>query len=296
MGDDAILEQVDSLMSEAFAPERPMSAPEEGTLANSEATAASAPVSAETPWVIKHGGKDIALDDHKYRMYAQKGYDYQDKMHQLRVDRNLYAKDREDFDNQRQTFQAEYDELKQINDYAKANPQWLDTVRSSWQQVQQGGQHYSQQTPEMLQLRSKVEQLASVLADQEKMANMRAIAEKDATLESSIANYRDAHSDFDWEKEDDSGLKLEQRIMQHAIDGGIKSFQAAARDYLWDEHMTRAQLQTKEKVGKELQKQTKFGFGTPTSTSQMQVTRAENLRKKSYHDMAQEALRELGLG
>lgn len=297
------LEQVDTLLESALAPSTPMSAPQEGVESSVSSPDQVATDSAGNQWVITHEGKEIPLDEHKYKMYAQKGYNYEGKMHQLRVDRNIYSKEREEFETQKASHETQTEELRRIDEYARQNPQWLEHVKQSWLQAQQQSGQYGQNsyqtqnpyTQQISRLETAVNQLLSERQAQQKDTEMRAVAEKDAKLESSIAEYKDSFPDFDWEKADETGLKLDQRVMQHAIDNGIKSFKAAARDFLWDEHMSRAQINTKEKVGKEIQKQQKLGLGTPTAKSQMQVKRTESVRGKSYDDIASEALRELGL-
>ncbi len=290
-------DQVDSLIQEAFAPEAPRSAPTEGDLSVTKDSGEEAQSSTENPWVIKHDGKDITLDDNKYKMYAQMGYNYNQKMHQMRVDKNLFTKEREDFLKQKEQYEAEYGELKTINEFAKQNPAWLETVKQAYQQAIATPQldpsnPYSR---EISRLNDVIMKMQSRWDEKDKMELMRETAEKDAKIDTSIDEYKQNYPDLDWEGTDETGLNLEKRIMQHAIDNEIKSFRAAARDFLWDEHMKRAQLNTKEKMGKEIQKQNKLGLGSITSKPQSQIKRSENIKGKSYSDIAHEALQELGL-
>lgn len=243
-------------------------------------------------------GKEIALDEAKAKAYAQKGFDYETKMHNLRVDRQL-------FDKEKSKLEDQYKELKEINEYAKQNPEWERFLHEQWSQkqagqAQQGNPAYQQSyaNPQEQQIAVLQNQLASVLQTldgQKQEMSERKAAELDSRLQGEIDSYKEKYSDFDWKSQDELGRTLEQRIQQHAIDNGIKGYTAAARDMLWDEHMKRASMSSKEQVGKAVAQQKSLGLGKVTKESQLKSKPAQNLGKKSYHDLADEALRELGL-
>jgi hypothetical protein len=293
------IDSVDSLIEGSFAPEPPMAAPNEGTQGSASDQNQVLTDEKGNQWVINHEGKEIPLDEHKFKMYAQKGYNYEGKMHQLRVDRNLHQKESESFSEQRKSWEAETAEMRQIQEFAKQNPQWVETVRQAWVNAQQGGQQQGQsQNPwvnQIGQLQNTVNQLVQRISDQDKQTQMRSVAEKEATLDTQIAKYKDENPSFDWNTADEMGMNLEKRIMQFAIDEGIKNVEHAAKLFHWDEHMKRTQLSAKEQVGKDIQRQQKLGLGTPTAKSQLQLKRTESVRGKSYDDIASEALKELGL-
>jgi hypothetical protein len=290
---------VDQILADAATPESSPEANAEGSLSEkSEPTLENAEVvetTEDAPFTLKYKGKDIGLQDEKFKMYAQKGYDYEQKMHQLRVDRKLW-------DQQKQKENSQYDELKQINEYTKNNPEFERLIKREWARIQGGGSPTEQLQAQPGQTQhlppAQQAQLNSILERldrQDASLRDRQRAEKEASIEGAIESYKEKYSDFDWGTKDELGQTLEDRITQHALDNEIRNFQTAANDMLFDEHVKRAQLQSKEQAAKELQKQHKMGLGKITKESQIQVQGSKGVRSKSYNDLAAEALAELGL-
>lgn len=120
--------------------------------------------------------------------------------------------------------------------------------------------------------------------------------QEDKSLNQDISGYREKHPDFDWDTLDpQTNQTLEQRIIQHAIDNGIKSFKAAANDYLFDEHVKRASLKAKEDVGKTIQENTKKGVGPKSPVPIEKMSKVKDVRNKSWNQIQDEVLAELGL-
>lgn len=294
MSEDMV-ESIDSILAEANAPEIPMSAPSENSENNvepkAEPNAETNPSPEGDGRTLIYKGKEISIDDDKYRMLAQKGYSYEQDRHQLKVDRRLWERERE-------KHTAEFDELRQINEYAKSNPEFQALIQREWANIQAGGQ--IQQDPNQQQqpqaYNPQIEALRQRLDAQDEEIRIKKEAERETALESAIENYKESYGSFDWESKDEYGQTLEDRITQHAVDNQIRDFKTAANDYLFDEHLKRASLQSKEKAAKEIQKQNKLGLGKVTDQSTLDVKRADSVRSKSYNDLAAEALKEFGLG
>ena len=248
----------------------------------------------ESPFTLKYKGEDIGMQDDKFKMYAQKGYDYEQKMHQLRVDRKMWNQEKERENSQ-------YDELKQINEYTKSNPEFERLIKREWARIQGGGspseQLQQQAGTQNLspQIQAQMNSMIERLDRQDQDLRSRQTAEKEASIEGAIDSYKEKYEHFDWNTKDDFGQTLEDRITQHALDEGIRNFKTAANDLLHEEHMKRAQLSSKEQAGKELQKQHKMGLGKVTKESQLQAKPLEDVGKKSYTDIVAETLKEYGL-
>ncbi len=288
---------VDQLLADIASPESSPDASSEGSLPSNEATPEieAAPASEEeSPFTLKYKGEDIGMQDDKFKMYAQKGYDYEQKMHQLRVDRKMWNQEKEKENSQ-------YDELKQINEYTKSNPEFERLIKREWARIQGGGSPSEQLQQQVgsqnlspaiqAQMNSMIERLDR----QDNDIRSRQMAEKEATIEGAIEGYKESNEHFDWNSKDDFGQTLEDRITQHALDNEIKNFKTAANDLLFEEHMKRAQLTSKEQAGKEVQKQHRMGLGKVTKESQLQAKPVEDVRKKSYTDIVSETLREYGI-
>jgi hypothetical protein len=312
------MENVDALLGQASQAVEPMAARSEGTPDTETSTEETTDSSAEdaggkeestskeesatsskaeeqgtdsTGRSIKYKGKEIGLDDSKYQMYAQKGYDYEQKMHQYRVDRKLFEQEKESYGN-------DIDELKSINDFAKANPEFQSMLQREWAKIQNGGvdpnqsAYARQNDPSALE--AKLNSVMQRLDATEQQRVARDTAEKEAKLESAVESYKEKFDSFEWDKRDEFDQTLEDRVTQHAIDNGIKSWTAAANDYLMEEHLNRASLSAKEKAGSDIQKQNKLGLGKITKKPQLNAIKSGSIKNKSYSDLANEALAELG--
>lgn len=288
---------VDQILSDSMTPEPPRevsSESQENTQVDQPDSEPSTEASSEG-FVIKHNGKEYSLEDDKFKMYAQKGFDYEQKMHQLRVDKKLWEQERK-------TQESGVEELRKINDYAKQNPEFERMLKREWARIQGGGQVQPEsdatridtsQLPPAIQ--HQMNAILERLDSQDLALKQRTSAEKEAKIEGAIEQYKNNYQDFDWKTKDEFGQTLEDRITQHAIDNQIRDFKTAANDMLFEEHMKRAQLKSKEQAGKEIQKQHKLGLGKVTKESVLKTKPAEGIKNKSYNDLAMEALQELGL-
>jgi hypothetical protein len=286
---------VDQIISDSIAPEPSREVSTEGDLSAKDTESTEQESQASSDFMIKHNGQEFNLNDEKYKMYAQKGFDYEQKMHQLRVDKKLW-------DQERKTQETGIEELRTINDYAKQNPEFERLLKREWNRIQGGGQAQPEsdatrvdtsQLPPAVQ--HQMNAILERLDSQDRSLNQRSLAEKEAKIEGAIEQYKNNYSDFDWKTKDEFGQTLEDRVTQHAIDNQIRDFKTAANDMLFEEHMKRAQLKSKELAGKEMQKQHKLGLGKVTKESVLATKPAEGIRTKSYNDLAMEALQELGL-
>lgn len=300
MGEAAIEQQtennevnVDSLLQEAYEPAGSLDAPNEGLIDNTtfDTTENSSPEvtqNAAGDFVINHKGKEITLDADKARSYAQQGYDYSKKMHQLRVDRKLFEQETE-------KTRQELQELQEINAFAKENPAFEQLIQREWAKVQAGGQLEVSPEDKNMILESRLNQVLERLNAQEQAINARKTAEIEAKQEGAIESYKQKHSDFDWNTKDENGATLEDRIMQSMIDKGIKDFEIMADHVLKKELMVKEAMQAKEQVARKIQTAHKQGLGAVTNKSQLAAKKAENVSAKSYDDLVLEGLKELGI-
>lgn len=282
---------VDQIMSEAYEPEAPLSAPTEQEAQADSATESPEPVVEQTganEFVLKHKGKEIKLDPDKARNYAQKGYDYEKKMHDFRVEKKLYQQEIE-------KQKSMYGELAEINEFAKQNPAFEQLIQREWQKVQSGQQLEVAPEDKVSFLESRLNQVLEKLESQESQLTQRQQAEMEAAQETGIEKYKESYSDFDWESKDENGATLEDRIMQNMIDKGIKDFEIMADHVLKNELLARQQMEAKKKIGKQIQHSHKHGLGQVTKTSQQKTSKAKDIGSKSYDDLVAEGLAELGI-
>jgi len=285
-------ESVEAMIQEVMTPEAAPAATQEGDI--SEATQQEATteetsqVTDSDGYTIKYKGKEIGLEDDKYRDFAQKGYDYEQKMHQFRVDSKLKEQEHE-------KKSSALKELEQINEYAKSNPAFEQLIQREWAKVQSGQEVEVAPQDRIQVLESRLNQVLSTLGSQQEEMEARKVAEMEATQEGSIAKYKETNADFDWVKKDETGHTLEDRIGQAMIDNGVKNFKIMADSFLLNEHMNRKTLEGKESLAKDIQKVNKLGLGKVTKKSQLGVSKSDDISKKSYDDLIKESFAELGL-
>lgn len=282
---------VDQIMSDAYEPTAPLSAPTEQDGQADSATETPEPVveqTGENQFVLKHKGKEIALDPEKAKAYAQKGYDYETKMRDFKVQKKLYEQEIE-------KQKSMYGELAEINEFAKQNPAFEQLIQREWAKIQSGQEIQVAPEDKVTLLESRLNQVLEKLESQEQQLSLRKQAEMEAAQETSIESYKSKYSDFDWESKDENGATLEDRIMQNMIDKGVKDFEIMADHVLKNELLARQQLEAKKKIGKQIQHANKHGLGQVTKTSQQKTSKAKDIGSKSYDDLVAEGLAELGI-
>jgi hypothetical protein len=285
---------VEAIVSEANEPEAPREGTPEGVIADamaeaqSETDASNAREQAAHARTLKWKGKEIGLDDDAYQNYAQKGYDYDKKMHDFRVERKLFAKEREQFEER-------FKELEQINEFAKSNPQFEQLIQQEWARVQSGEQRNLEPQDQMQILQHQVTQLQAQLAKQTESAESRRAAEMEATQEGAIGQFKEEHPFLDWETKDEQGFTLEDRVGNAMLDQGVRDFGVMAKAMLMDKIIAHKTMAGKEQAAKKIQEGHRLGLGKVTKESQAKVKPAEDIRNKSYGDLAAEAIAEFSI-
>lgn len=255
----------------------------------------------EVMHALKRNGVEETFPLSKILDFAQQGRDYQEKMRDLKVQRTLWEKERANFveKNKYAELEKKLHRYSEVEAYIQKNPQWWKHVESAWA-TRDHGQN-PQGTPDIVNhpfvqsLVQRLEGMEGKLSKTEEQEQLRVQTQEDEQLDKEISSYRDQFPDLDWKSVDDQGFDLEKRILNHAIQNDIKSFKVAARDFLFDEHLTRAQSKGKTQVGKELQKATKLGLGPITKTPQLKLKAAEGVGTKSYDELAREAMEQMGM-
>lgn len=288
------VEQVDQLLAHIEAPqgESPMeAAPTQPEPVSAPEATTPAP---EPEYEIVYRGQTEKLPVSKLRQFAQMGRDYSEKMGEFNRTRQKFEQDRQTW----QQKQAEIEKLAStygpIDEYMKQNPDFREHVIQSYQQ-RMAAQPHGQLAPLLKPIQEKLaktEEFISSIMEEKKAVQAKA---EDEALGQEIKAYREKYSDFDWDSLDNNNLTLEQRVIQHAIANNIGTFRAAANDLLHDELLKRAALKSKEEIGKDIQKKTKLGLGPVTKQPTQKLARAKHPGASSYDDLANEALRELGI-
>ena len=299
--------EVDSLLSSIDGPSENVSTPAQETAPiNETQTQADAPATSqeaaekaavEQKFKINWRGEARELGLDQLINYAQQAYDYSEKMRDYKLQRQLFDSQQSEWKKKTADLEARVNQYKEVEDYIKTDPSWWDYVRSNYQQkVSEQGGNLPPHVNEVIRgLTEKVENMSGYITTQQEREKLAQISQEDQTLDTSVGEYKTKFSQFDWKSLDGNGLDLEKRILNHAIDNGIGTFKASANDYLHEEFLKRAELKAKEDTGKEIKKVTKLGLGPVRDSKASGIKRSENVSSKSWDDLADEALSELGL-
>jgi hypothetical protein len=258
----------------------------------------SEPVSSEPPpqeakttsqeFEINWNGKQIKAPLDKLTKWASQGYDYAQRM-------EAFKNQQTEFENTRQQFEPKLKQYSEVDEYASKNPEWWDHVTKSWQERQQALDPSNPIAGELQSVKQELQELKKFREQLTHEKSAEAQRVDDERLDSEISQLREQHKDLDWNSVDETGFTLESRILKHATENGINSFRAAFRDYNHDRLVEMASLKAKEDAVKERQKSEKAGLLGYSKTPRSGIQGAADVKGKTYSQLAQEALQELGL-
>jgi hypothetical protein len=190
-----------------------------------------------------------------------------------------------------------YDAYKPVADFVQNDPQgqqWWSHVQSQWE-----NRHTYNQSEEIQQtvnpLHNEIQSLKQQIQDLAQFKQSVSEKEQDAQLNAEISSVKEKFGNVDWSAIDDTGLTLEQRVINHGVDKRHPGFRSAFLDYYHDNLMKMNQAAGTEAQAKAKQAQAKTGIIGKSSTPVTQVQKPENHRKLSYEDLTEQALKELGI-
>lgn len=281
---------VDSLMQSIEAPgghEIPMSAP------------APTPQAPEAPqeFEFTHNGKQIKANADRMKQWAQQGYDYSQRVAKFKEEQTSFEK-------ARQEHEQKYGVYKQVDEYFQQNPDKWQAIEATFKTGQPPAS--APQTPavdpnnplarELETLKGKIGELSQFkqeLLTKEQKAKRES---EDKAIEGEVQSMRESYKHLDWETPDEAGKTLEYKVLEYGNQRGIKNFQDAFIAFNHQRILQMERDRAKESVVKEQQKRTKLGLLGESPTPKRQLSEAKNLKSKSYNDLMNEALEELGSG
>lgn len=190
-----------------------------------------------------------------------------------------------------------YETYKPVAEFVNNDPkgkQWWDFVQSQWE-----SRHTYDQPKEIQETLNpwvqEINTLKEELGELKQFKQSLSQKEQDQQLDAEIGTVKDKFSNVDWSALDDSGLTLEQRVINHGAKNGHPGFRSAFLDYYHDTLGELYGAGQKEAAAKAQVAQAKTGIIGKSPTPKTQLQKPENHRKSSYEDLTEEALRELGL-
>jgi hypothetical protein len=275
---------VDQIIQEANEPTPPR--------ADSSPEPEPAPEPVAPAWDAKQyefdwNGKKVAPDSREKLMtWASQGYNYSQRMAE-------FNKRQADLAAREKSLET-YKRYEVVDQYAKDNPEWWDHVTGSYEKRSQYGVP-QELAPVLNPLTEKIGQIEQFMTEYQQRAAQEDQAKLDNQLNDEIESIRKSHPNIDLASTDASGEPLELRILKHAQQIGTNSFKAAFRDYLHDQLIELAKTDGRQAIAKGQQEAAKKGLLGTTQAPVKGLKPAQNLRQKSYGDLAREALEEFGL-
>lgn len=282
-------EQIDNLVNESeSSPNReiPMSDKDVESQPTEQKT------EAELLFEFQHNGKAIKANRDQMVKYASMGYDYPQKMQE-------FNKQKMAFEAQQREYEEKYSPYREINEWAEKSPQ-------EWQRLQQlysqfkNGQVTPQLDPTVAPYIQKYEQelgeVKNFIQTQREKEQAEYRQKQDQQLDLEMKSIRENYKDLDFDTPNEEGKSLDYLVLEYAKNNGIKSYKTAFNDFYLPNLLNREKTLAKQEVSKGIQKNSKLGvLGTKSPTQGRTYSEPQNIKNKSYEDIQQEILRELGI-
>ena len=244
------------------------------------------------PWaedVFKANGKEIKATRDQILQWASMGYNYPQRAAELKAQQERFEQERAQWEQTLKEMEQRWSPYKEVDEYASKNPDWWRQIQESYKGVQ--AQHAP--PPEIQALQTQMEELKQFIEQQKIEKESIRTQEEDRALADEVESIRKQFSNIDFDTPDAEGKSLEMKVLEHAVNNGIKSFKTAFRDFYHEHLVSKAREEGKELVSKDIQKRTKLGLLGETSKPTKGLKVAENVRSKSYDDLLKEALAEI---
>lgn len=252
---------------------------------------------------ITRGGQEIQVPYSKALQFAQQGYDYSQRMNDYNAQVQKFQQEQSAWNQERSEMQQRWAQYDEISKYAEQNPQWWGLVQNAWQkelQRSQGGapQGTSPQMdiashPMFQQLQQQLEEMRGFVNAQKEREEAIANEKANAALDQAIDEFQKQYPSFQWNVLDESNMTLTDKIINYAAQNEIPSFRAAALAYLEPQLVGKLQMDGKQQAGEAIRRQTELGLGANLQPGGL--SGAFNTAEKTYEDLANEAIRELGI-
>lgn len=212
---------------------------------------------------------------------ASQGYNYAQHM----TDYKTKAQELESREQRALELEQKYGE---IDKYAQENPEWNDHLHKTWQSRfditgGQGQQDLSSQQGTI------PPQLAQEFNEMKSFVDTIKAERADQAYQSAFNKVKESYSDIDFDATDpDTGMNLEQQVLNYAQENGITKFEPAFKAFYADKLIERARLQAKDQMAGDIKQRAKAGL---LGTSQAPVRSEAGMdMPKNYKNMSMDQL------
>ena len=305
MNDDSSTYDVDALLKQAYQSDDSQQddkVPSEGNIDN-DVEGKSVSEEKFDGRIITANGKEVKIAKDKIDQYLSKGYAFESKMSDLNVDKQKFTDERDSWNTEKSEMDTRYSELKQLDDYARDNPEWLEKIKTSFNQKDELEKevisNHDPDDPLIKKIDSMQEKLSKYenhIENEIKEREDRKQAESNAKFDSQVLDYKQKFSNLDWNTKDDSGKTLEDKVIDFADKRKLSSFEDAFKLLHFDDFQKRSEIKGKEEAGKSIQQAKKLGLGAITDQPSTKLpSNVKDIRNKSYNESIKEGLAEMGI-
>lgn len=239
---------------------------------------------------FKANGKLVKANREQILQYASQGYHYSQNMAALKQDRAAVEQERAQLEETRSKY-------FQVEEYARENPlQWqqiLQAIDNQGQVPEQTAELSPQVVEKFNELYKKIDEQQQFIDNFKSEKELEAQTEQDKKLDSEIQAFREKHPELSWDSLDSEGRTLEARVINHALERGIQSFEAAAKDLLFDDILTKRIEQSKKEKLNRLKQERKSGLVKDHNGRPPRFDLSGPKSKSKHYDSAEDILAEL---
>lgn len=209
-------------------------------------------------------GKEVEESISDILKRASQGYHYSQRMGELKAQEQEWQR-------QLAESQAMADKYREIDQYARDNPEWFDYWNSAYQNrglpvgspEQMGGFDPAQITSLIDQ---KLAPFQETIQQQKERMELEKRSQEDAALDAQVKATRQEFADVDFSATDiESGQTLEHRVYQFMIDNGVNDFNQAYKMMDYDNILARRVEAAKADLVKQEQMKRRQGIVGETS-------------------------------
>lgn len=248
---------VDAILANAYGIQNPSSA-EPATSSPEPAKEPPPPEYKEYEFNARGQAIKIKENDPRFTQFLSQGYDYSQNTQTMKAEREAFEKSRGEWE-------KNWSPYKEIDQYAKENPDWWAHLEQSYRQKLSTPEGVPDPVKQYLDQRLEpvakdIPLMKEFLQEMQTQKMEKQRADGDAQLATAIKSIQTKYPDLDFAAKDDSGLSLERRIVAHAVENGIPTFRAAFLDYYHDSLEKQAEARGKETFMQEMNKRKKLGL------------------------------------
>lgn len=261
---------VDAIIAQAYGQQNPGAVEPSLKQETQEAPKAEVPQFKEYEFNVRGQAVKIKDNDPRFQQWLSQGHDYAQNI-------NAFKSERQAWEQQRQHFEKQYSPYREIDEFAKQNPDWWAYVDQSYKQrlssqpeIPDTVKSYFDQ--QLAPIKDDIPLMKQFLQEMQTQKIEKQQQEEDAKLNQAVKSIQEKYPDLDFSAKDESGFSLEHRVLNHAVENGFPTFRAAFFDYYHDHLEKLAEARGKESIAQEMHKRKKLGLldenPTPTPTSQ----------------------------